>query len=83
MNDAVYQRRTVRNVEAVVHQPDPTMPHGTACGLWKFGYDPAPQVFHRGDGKVEKVTVPCPLCEAALACREIEQKVRSERREGV
>lgn len=79
MSTSRYQRRTVRPVQTIMHISDPHRPHGTACGLWDVDYEPAPQVFHPGDLKPDRVVVPCALCTLAAVCADIDQAIANKR----
>lgn len=79
MSSRRYQRRTVRQVQTIIHISDPRRPNATACGQWDVDYEPAPQVFNPGDLKPDRVVVPCPLCTLAAVCADIDQAIANKR----
>ncbi len=38
----------------------------------------APQVFEAGDVRPDRVVVECPLCQAAIACMDIDKKMANQ-----
>ncbi len=73
-----YKRRTTRKVDVLMHTQMVGRPNNTACGLWKYPHPLAPQVFEAGDVRPDRVVVECPLCQAAIACMDIDKKMANQ-----